>query len=67
MTAELFIELLKKMMKGRNRPVRLIVDGLPAHKKVNVREYIESTAWFKTRDFCVTGTSLSSLRETQEC
>ncbi|RWA51641.1 hypothetical protein AU476_21430 [Cupriavidus sp. UYMSc13B] len=43
LTAELFIELLKKMMKGRNRPVHLIVDGLPAHKKVNVREYIEST------------------------
>ncbi len=43
LTAELFIELLKKMMKGRNRPVHLIVDGLPAHKKANVREYIEST------------------------
>jgi len=43
LTAELFIELLKKMMTGRNRPVHLIVDGLPAHKKANVREYIEST------------------------
>jgi transposase len=43
LTAELFIGLLKKMMKGRSRPVHLIVDGLPAHKKANVREYIEST------------------------
>ena len=41
--AELFIELLKKMMKGRIKPVHLVVDGLPAHKKANVREYIEST------------------------
>lgn len=41
--AEKFIELLKKMMKGRRRAVHLIVDGLPAHKKANVRQYIEST------------------------
>ena len=41
--AELFIELLKKMMRGRSKPVHLVVDGLPAHKKANVREYIEST------------------------
>ena len=31
------------MMKGRSKPVYLVVDGLPAHKKANVREYIEST------------------------
>ena len=43
LNAELFIELLKKMMKGRSKPVHLIVDGLPAHKKANVRQYIEST------------------------
>ncbi|MFN0185145.1 MAG: IS630 family transposase [Aquabacterium sp.] len=43
MNAELFIELLKKMMKGRSKPVHLVVDGLPAHKKLNVREYIAST------------------------
>ena len=30
-------------MKGRARPVHLVVDGLPAHKKANVREYIAST------------------------
>ena len=43
LNAELFIELLEKMMKGRRKPVHLVVDGLPAHKKANVREYIEST------------------------
>ena len=31
------------MMKGRSKPVHLVVDGLPAHKKANVRQYIEST------------------------
>ncbi len=43
MNAELFIELLKKMMKGRSKPVHLVVHGLPAHKKANVREHIAST------------------------
>jgi transposase len=43
LSAELFVQLLKKMMRGRTRPVHLVVDGLPAHKKANVREYIEST------------------------
>ena len=44
LNAELFIELLKKkMMRGRSKPVHLVVDGLPAHKKANVRQYIEST------------------------
>lgn len=40
---QLFIELLKRMMKGRKKPVHLIVDGLPAHKRLDVRQYIEST------------------------
>ena len=43
LNAELFIELLQKLMKGRSKPVHLVVDGLPAHKKANVREYIAST------------------------
>ncbi len=43
MNAELFIELLKKMTRGRSQPVHLVVAGLPAHKKASVREYIEST------------------------
>jgi transposase len=43
LNAELFIELLKQMMKGRRKPVHLVVDGLAAHKKHNVLEYIAST------------------------
>jgi hypothetical protein len=30
-------------MKGRSKSVHLVVDGLPAHKKAKVRQYIEST------------------------
>jgi transposase len=41
--AELFVVLLKKMMRHRRRPVHLVIDGLPAHKKACVREYVEST------------------------
>jgi transposase len=43
LNAELFITLLKRMMTGRTRPVHLVVDGLPAHKRADVREYIAST------------------------
>lgn len=43
LNAELFIELLKQMMKGRRKPVHLVVDVLAAHKKHNVLEYIAST------------------------
>ncbi len=43
LNAELFIELLKKMMHNRKKPVHLVLDSLPAHKKANVREYVAST------------------------
>ena len=43
LTAELFIELLKKMMKGRSKPVHLVVDGLPVHKRADMRQYIANT------------------------
>ena len=43
LTAEWFVDLLKKMMRHRKRPVHLVIDGLPAHKKACVREYVEST------------------------
>lgn len=43
LNAELFVELLKRMMRRRRKPVHLIVDGLPAHKKALVRDYVEST------------------------
>lgn len=37
-----FIELLKRMMHHRHRPLYLILDGLPAHKAAGVRRYVES-------------------------
>jgi transposase len=35
------VELLYQMMKGRRKPIHLIVDGQPAHKALAVRAYIE--------------------------
>jgi len=43
LNAELFIELLKQMMKYRRRPVHVVLDSLPAHKKVIVRDYAAAT------------------------
>ena len=43
LNGELFVELLQKMMKHRRRAVHLVIDGLPAHKKANVRDYVAAT------------------------
>jgi len=43
LNAELFIELLKKMTRHRKRPLHLVLDGLPAHKKALVKDYVQST------------------------
>jgi transposase len=43
LSGELFVELLKRMMRHRKKPVHLIIDGLPAHKKALVRDYVKST------------------------
>ena len=43
LNGELFVELLQRMMKYRRKPLHLVIDGLPAHKKLNVREYVAST------------------------
>lgn len=43
LNGELFVELLKKMMHRRRKPVHLILDSLPAHKRVLVRDYVVST------------------------
>ena len=40
---ELFVVLLKKMMRHRKKPVHLVIDSLPAHKKAIVGEYVQST------------------------
>jgi len=51
LTAELFVALLKKMMRHRSKPVHLVVDGLPAHKTALVRDYVASTNGLLTLHF----------------
>jgi transposase len=43
LNAELFVTLLRQMMRHRSKPVHLVVDGLPAHKTAVVKAYVEST------------------------
>jgi len=43
LTGELFVELLKHLMFRRKKPLHLVVDGLPAHKKAVVKEYVLGT------------------------
>ncbi len=43
LNGELFVELLKKMMHRRRKSVHLILDSLPAHKRVLVRDYVATT------------------------
>lgn len=43
LTGELFVQLLKNMMYRRKKAVHLVVDGLPAHKKAMVKQYVAST------------------------
>jgi transposase len=40
LTGPLFMELLRRMMRGRRKPLHLILDGLPAHKTLAVKEYV---------------------------
>ncbi len=43
LTGELFVELLRKLMCRRKKPVHLVIDGLPAHKKALVKHYVVGT------------------------
>ena len=51
LTGELFVELLKQLMYRRKKPLHLVVDGLPAHKKAVVKEYVVSTGGRLTLHF----------------
>lgn len=51
LNGELFVELLQKMMHRRRRPVHLVVDGLPVHRRVLVRDYVDSTNGMLTLHF----------------
>jgi transposase len=43
MSAELFIEILKALMRHRKKPLYLILDSLPAHKAKIGQDYVGST------------------------
>lgn len=43
LTAELFVQLLRQMMRRRVKPIHLVIDGLPAHKTRLVKDYVQST------------------------
>ena len=51
LTGELFVELLKQLMYRRKKPLHQVVNGLPAHKKGVVKEYIASTRGHLTLRF----------------
>jgi len=43
LSAELFISLMRRMMRNRVKPLHLVVDGLPAPKTALVKAYVAST------------------------
>jgi transposase len=43
LNADLFVTLLRQMMRYRRKSVHLVVDGLPAHKAKRVKDYVAST------------------------
>jgi transposase len=51
LNAELFVALLRRMMRHRTRPVHMVLDGLPAHKTALVKAYVASTNGMLTLHF----------------
>ncbi|MFL9911983.1 IS630 family transposase [Paraburkholderia sp. RL17-337-BIB-A] len=51
LSGELFVTLLRKLMSNRRKAVHFIVDGLPAHKKAIVKDYVASTGGKLTLHF----------------
>src|SRR5271157_619393 len=43
LTAAIFVVMLTDLMKGRKKPVMLVIDGLPVHKAKSVAKYVQST------------------------
>ena len=43
LNGELFVALLKQMMRHRRTPVHMVVDGLPAHRTAAVKRFIAGT------------------------
>lgn len=44
LTGPLFVDLLRRMMRRRRKPLHLILDGLPAHKALAVKQYVAGLA-----------------------
>jgi transposase len=42
LNGDLFVTLLKQMMRGRRKPLHLVADGLPVYKTKSVREHVDS-------------------------
>jgi transposase len=42
MNGEMFVELLKKLMASRKKPLHLVLEELPAHKTAAVQDYVSS-------------------------
>ena len=42
MSADLFVAMLKQIMRRRRKPLFLVLDSLPAHKAKLVRDYVEA-------------------------
>src|SRR5271165_7023260 len=51
LNADLFVDLLRRMMCHRTKPVHLVVDGLPAHKTKLVKDYVASVNGMLTLHF----------------
>ncbi len=51
LTGELFVKLLKQLMYRRKKPLHLVIDGLPAHKKAVVKTYVADTGGRLTLHF----------------
>jgi transposase len=43
MSADLFVSMLKHILKGRRKPLFLVLDSLPAHRARMVRDYVATT------------------------
>jgi transposase len=51
LNGELFVTLLRRMMRRRVKPVHLVLDSLPAHKTTLVTAYVASTKGLLTLHF----------------
>ena len=44
LTGLLFVDVLRRMLRGRRKPLHLILDGLPTHKALAVKKYVAGLA-----------------------